>query len=144
METEKLSRTEKSAKKALSKLDLEKVDGFSTVTMQRGKLLFIVNKPDVYINGETYVVFGKTQIKNLDEKSENDVDLSEFQTEETKEIKEEKDEPEEVEEEIDDSVCNPEDIELVMQQANVTKNQAVKALIKNNFDMVDAIMELTT
>ena len=35
------------------------------------------------------------------------------------------------------------DIELVMQQAKVTRSRAEKALLDNNNDVVDAIMELT-
>ena len=50
---------------------------------------------------------------------------------------------EDSEDEVDSSLCNEEDIKLVMEQADVKRNQAVKALLKNNGEVVDAIMELT-
>lgn len=43
-------------------------------------------------------------------------------------------------EEVDASGVEAKDIELVMQQANVSKSKAVAALRKNNFDIVNAIM----
>ena len=35
------------------------------------------------------------------------------------------------------------DIEMVMDQANVSRNAAIRGLKKNNNDIVNAIMELT-
>ena len=42
--------------------------------------------------------------------------------------------------EVDDSEVESKDIELVMQQANVTRKKAVKALKNNSNDIVNAIM----
>lgn len=46
-------------------------------------------------------------------------------------------------EEVDESGVEPKDIELVMQQANVSRARAVKALKASGSDIVSAIMELT-
>lgn len=46
-------------------------------------------------------------------------------------------------EEVDDAGVDDKDIELVMTQANVNRNKAVKALKHNDNDIVNAIMELT-
>lgn len=40
----------------------------------------------------------------------------------------------------DDTGCEHKDIELVMSQANVSRNKAVKALKNNDNDIVNAIM----
>jgi len=43
-------------------------------------------------------------------------------------------------EQVSDSEVEAKDIELVMQQANVSRTKAVKALKNNNNDIVNAIM----
>ena len=45
--------------------------------------------------------------------------------------------------EVDESGVEPNDIELVMTQANVPRKKAVKALKSADGDIVSAIMELT-
>jgi nascent polypeptide-associated complex subunit alpha len=50
---------------------------------------------------------------------------------------------EEEEEEVDETVVEPRDIELVMTLANVSKSKAVKAVKAHEGDIVSAIMELT-
>ena len=44
---------------------------------------------------------------------------------------------------VDEAGIDARDIELVMSQAAVTRDKAVKALKANDGDIVDAIMELT-
>ena len=48
-----------------------------------------------------------------------------------------------VEDVVDETGIEPKDIELVMQQANVSRAAAVKALRKHDNDMINAIMELS-
>ena len=43
----------------------------------------------------------------------------------------------------DETGLNVDDIELVMEQANVPRNKAVKALREHNSDIVNAIMSLS-
>ena len=52
-------------------------------------------------------------------------------------------EDEEDEEDIDEAGLEEKDIELVVNQAAVTRAKAVKALKRNNNDIVNAIMDLT-
>lgn len=47
-------------------------------------------------------------------------------------------------EEVDESGLETKDIELVMQQANVSRKKAVKALKENENDIVNSIMALST
>lgn len=57
--------------------------------------------------------------------------------------KDEEDEDEDEDEEVDDSGLEAKDIELVMQQASVSRKKAVKALKENDNDIVNSIMALS-
>ena len=50
---------------------------------------------------------------------------------------------EEEDEDVDESGLEEKDIDLVVSQASVSRARAVKALKKNNNDIVNAIMDLT-
>lgn len=54
-----------------------------------------------------------------------------------------KKEEEDDDEEVDDSGLEAKDIELVMAQASVSRNKAVKALKENDNDIVNSIMALS-
>jgi len=51
--------------------------------------------------------------------------------------------PEGSDEEVDDTGIEDKDIELVMSQANVSRQKAVRALKDNSNDIVNSIMQLT-
>ena len=57
--------------------------------------------------------------------------------------KTEEEEEEEDDEEVDDSGLEAKDIELVMNQASVSRKKAVKALKENGNDIVNSIMALS-
>lgn len=62
----KQSRSEKKARKAMSKLGLKAITGVSRVTIRKSKnILFVINKPDIYKNptSDTYVVFGEAKVR---------------------------------------------------------------------------------
>jgi nascent polypeptide-associated complex subunit alpha len=56
---------------------------------------------------------------------------------------EEEEDDDDDEEEVDDSGLEPKDIDLVMQQASVSRKKAVKALKENDNDIVNSIMALS-
>ena len=61
----KQSRSEKRARKALSKLGLKQIHGINRVTIRKSRtILFVISKPDVYRSpaGDTYVVFGEAKV----------------------------------------------------------------------------------
>ena len=61
-------RSEKKARKAISKLGLKPVPGVARVTIKKSKnILFVIQKPDVYKSqgAETYIVFGEAKIEDL-------------------------------------------------------------------------------
>ena len=61
----KQSRSEKKARKIMSKLGLKPVPSVNRVTIRKSKnILFVINKPDVYKNpaSDTYIVFGEAKV----------------------------------------------------------------------------------
>ncbi|XP_064222768.1 NAC-alpha domain-containing protein 1 [Aotus nancymaae] len=153
----KQSRSEKKARKAMSKLGLRQIQGVTRITIQKSKnILFVIAKPDVFKSpaSDTYVVFGEAKIEDLSqqvhkaaaEKFKVPSEPSALVPESAPrprvrlECKEEEDEEEE---EVDEAGLELRDIELVMAQANVSRAKAVRALRDNHSDIVNAIMELT-
>uniref|UniRef100_A0A8C0XB33 NAC-A/B domain-containing protein n=1 Tax=Castor canadensis TaxID=51338 RepID=A0A8C0XB33_CASCN len=155
----KQSRSEKKARKAMSKLGLRQIQGVTRITIQKSKnILFVIAKPDVFKSpaSDTYVVFGEAKIEDLSqqvhkaaaEKFKVPSESSALVPESAPRPRvrpecEEEEEEEEDEEEVDEAGLELRDIELVMAQANVSRAKAVRALRDNHSDIVNAIMELT-
>lgn len=149
----KQSRSEKKARKLFSKLGLKPVHGVSRVCIRKSKnILFVINKPDVYKSpgSDTYIVFGEAKIEDLSEHarfaaaerlkpSEAPVASQGLHVNPAPQTEEESDN----EGDIDATGIEEKDIELVMSQATVSRNKAIKALRKADNDIVNAIMELT-
>ncbi|CBI32842.3 unnamed protein product, partial [Vitis vinifera] len=115
----KQSRSEKKSRKAMLKLGMKTIPGVSRVTIKKSKnILFVISKPDVFKSptSDTYVIFGEAKIEDLS---------SQLQTQAAEQFK------------------APNDIDLVMTQAGVSRSKAVKALKAADGDIVSAIMELT-
>jgi len=151
----KQSRSEKKARKLMSKLGLKQVPGVNRVTIRKSKnILFVINKPDVFKNpaSDTYIVFGEAKIEDMSQQAQmaaaekfkeptvNPAAESASHTTVPAAIQEDEDEDEE---EVDEGGLEEKDIELVVSQANVSRTKAVRALKKNNNDIVNAIMDLT-
>uniref|UniRef100_A0A4W3JAW3 Nascent polypeptide associated complex subunit alpha n=1 Tax=Callorhinchus milii TaxID=7868 RepID=A0A4W3JAW3_CALMI len=147
----KQSRSEKKARKAMSKLGLRQVTGVTRVTIRKSKnILFVITKPDVYKSpaSDTYIVFGEAKIEDLSQQAQlAAAEKFKVQGESVANIQENTQTPtvqeESEEEEVDETGVEVKDIELVMSQANVSRPKAVRALKNNNNDIVNAIMELT-
>merc|ERR1712004_797185 len=148
----KQSRSEKKARKAMSKLGLKQVQGVSRVTIRKSKnILFVISRPDVYKSpaSDTYIVFGEAKIEDLSQQAQVRA-VDQFKNQEasmgageTPAVQPPIAEESEEEEEIDETGVEAKDIELAMSQANVSRAKAVKALKNNGNDIVNAIMELT-
>ncbi|XP_026139889.1 uncharacterized protein LOC113116159 isoform X2 [Carassius auratus] len=152
MSRAKQSRSEKKARKAMSKLGLKQIHGVTRITIRKSKnILFVITRPDVFKSpaSDIYIVFGEAKIEDLSqqvhkaaaEKFKVPLDPSPLPSDITPSltIKEESEE----EEELDEGGLEQRDIELVMAQANVSRAKAVRALRHNKNDIVNAIMELT-
>jgi len=157
----KQSRSEKKARKAMAKLGLKQVQGVNRVTIRKSKnILFVISTPEVFKSpaGDTYIVFGEAKIEDLsaqaqiqaaDRLKQGSADIGELAAgaaaaggsrlgeQPIAEMSEDEDE------EVDATGVEPKDIELVMQQATVSRSKAVKALKNNDNDIVNAIMALT-
>ncbi|KAJ3586896.1 hypothetical protein NHX12_013288 [Muraenolepis orangiensis] len=146
----KQSRSEKKARKAMSKLGLRQVTGVTRVTIRKSKnILFVITKPDVYKSpaSDTYIVFGEAKIEDLSQQAQlAAAEKFKVQGEAVSNIQENTQTPtvqeESEEEEVDETGVEVKDIELVMSQANVSRAKAVRALKNNNNDIVNAIMRL--
>lgn len=147
----KHSRAEKKSRKALQKLGLKTVSGVTRVTVKKNKnYLFVISKPEVYKSpqSDTYIIFGEAKIEDLSAAAQNRA-AEQFKMPELGQMaaaaaSAEATVPEEEEEEdLDEADLEAKDIELVMSQADVSRAKAVKALLKSNKDVVDAIMGLT-
>ncbi|XP_002737558.1 nascent polypeptide-associated complex subunit alpha-like [Saccoglossus kowalevskii] len=149
----KQSRSEKKARKAMSKIGLKSITGVSRVTIRRSKnILFVITRPDVYKSpaSDTFIVFGEAKIEDLTQAAQmaaaekfkvpdaGSASMGVSEVPVTATVPEESDE-----EEVDDTGVEAKDIELVMSQANVSRAKAIKALKNNSNDIVNAIMELT-
>jgi len=146
----KQTRSEKKARKAISKLGLKPVPGVARVTIKKSKnILFVIQKPDVYKSegAGTYIVFGEAKIEDLSAQAQMQA-AEQFKpqpeasiTAESKDVAVVDEESED--DEVDESGVEAKDIELVVAQASVSRAKAVKALKNNANDIVNAIMELT-
>ncbi|XPS95276.1 GAL4 enhancer protein [Ascochyta lentis] len=162
------SRNEKKARKAIAKLGLKHIEGITRVTLRRPKnILFVINQPDVYKSpsSNTYIVFGEAKIEDLNSQAQASAAQQLAQADQqghdhaghdhdhdhdhdhgdakAKAVEEKADEDEDDGEEVDDSGLEAKDIELVMQQASVSRKKAVKALKENDNDIVNSIMALS-
>jgi len=147
----KQSRSEKKARKAMQRLGLKQINGVTRVTIRKTKnILFVIKKPDVYKSpaGDTYIVFGEAKIEDLSQQAQVQA-AEKFKEPEpvntaVSDAKVETNEAEESDdEEVDATGVEEKDIELVIQQSNVSRKKAIKALKRNENDIVNAIMELT-
>jgi len=163
----KHSRAEKKSRKALQKLGFKPVTGITRATIKKSKnILFVVTKPDVVKapNTDTYVVFGEAKIEDLASAAQRDA-AEQFKMPDaapggalgtvpgglTGMLDKEAGAAApaaaaadaDAEGDVDETGLEPKDIELVMQQADVSRAKAVRALRSTNGDLVNAIMELT-
>lgn len=153
VETGKQSRAQKKVMKAMAKHNLKHVPGIVKVVIRRkGNLLFTIVGGEVYKapGSDTYIVFGEAQPEDLMSRNLAQAKAAEkFKIPDLSPVapsvpKIEDEEEDEVDEEnLDTEGVEDKDIELVMQQAGVSKTKAVKALKSNSNDIVNAIMELT-
>merc|ERR1719218_44973 len=157
----KQSRSEKKSRKAMQKLGMKAVPGIIRVTIKKSKnILFVVSKPDVFKSpaSDTYIIFGEAKIEDLSAQAQQNA-AEQFRTappaiptatadgEDAPELVDADKAAttvEETTEAADEEGVEARYIELVMQQASVTRAQALKALKDNDNDIVNAIMDLSS
>lgn len=158
----KYSRGEKKARRLLMKLDLERVPNVSRVTMRKAKnVLLCIDQADVYKcpHTKTLIIFGDVRVEDTSnaaaaqaaERYLNDVNVRPPQDQpgqgpsqdEDKVANDDDEDDEELAAKLDNGQLDEKDIELVIMQSTCSRQKAIKALLKHNSDVVNAIMELT-
>lgn len=143
------NRSEKKARKAISKLGMKPFPGVKRVTIKKNKdILFIVAQPDVLKNpsSDTYVIFGEAKVEDLTQQAAAQAARQISQQSEAAPAAVEADgaTPAIVE---DDSAevegIKPKDIQLVMEQASCTREEAVEAILANDGDIINSIMSFS-
>ncbi len=141
----------------MAKLGLKPVAGINRVTMRKTKnIIFVIAKPDVYKSpaSDTYIVFGEAKVEDLSHQAQlaaadkfkqqqqagaaaNEAALAAA----AGQTKPAAAQPEEDDGEPADATgIEEKDIEIVVTQANVSRNKAIKALRNSNNDIIAAIM----
>ncbi|CRG93794.1 hypothetical protein PGAL8A_00150300 [Plasmodium gallinaceum] len=149
----KMSKGERRARKMLVKLGLKAVPNVHKVIIKKSqKMVFGVSNVEVYkIEGtDSYVIFGDAKTDDLTNSINNFMpdNLSKdpevpIETETNFESAEKTEEKvQDLDEEKVDDV-SMDDVELIMSQTKCSRDMAIKALRKNNNDLVQSIMELS-
>ena len=113
------------------------------------QIMFVIAKPDVFKspNADTYIIFGEAKIEDLGAQAQAHAAQS-FLPSSTPKAVQAADvsasaADEDDDEEVEATGIEEKDIELVMDQAGVSRVKAIKALKHTGSDIVSAIMELT-
>lgn len=162
-EVSKQSRGERKARRILMKLDLKPMENVARVTMKKGKnILLYIDQPDVYrvAHSSTYIFFGEICVEDTSttsvasqaavkaaERFRGTSPAGRQGNEDGKAPGEESphddDDDEDDGEAADAMGLHAKDIELVQMQAACSRKKAIQALLKNDNDVVNAIMALT-
>lgn len=146
------SKGEKKVKKALSKLGMTKVEGVNRVTLrQKDNYILIVKDPEVYTSQQTentFIIFGELTIDDPDKKlAKEEIERMKAEGESVKPQTEEKIETVEVvddNEELSEEGLLADSIQTVMDETKCSRQRAIKALRKNNGDVVTSILEVNS
>lgn len=140
--------------KAMSKMGLKPEPNISKVNIRKvGSISFALVQPEVYRfpGTNTFVIFGEAQLEDISAMAQEaaaraavsgtavDAAQSNGASANASGAAVEVDE----EEDVDAGDLTEKEIEVVMSQANVSRNKAIKALKNNKGDLVNTIMELT-
>lgn len=144
----------------MQKLGLKAVAGVAKVTIRKQKgVVLNITRPDVFKTpgGETYIVFGEVNVEDVAASASAAAEkmrqmglggaggTPDFAALAAKERSARA--PAggaDAGDDADETGLEAKDIELVMTQASVSRTKAVAALRKNNGDIVNAIIELTS
>lgn len=162
---EVVPKNEKKAREIIKKFNLKQIKGISRVTFkQKGNIIYAIDEPDVYKSvGGTYVVFGEAKVDDLNARiaeaqaaqqsavpNANAAAPEDDKSPEaiTADLEKASLNPPKAEEEPEDGEVNeegldPQDINIIVEQTQVSRAKAAAALRRNKNDMVNAIMELS-
>eukprot|EP00968_Pinguiococcus_pyrenoidosus_P010934 scaffold874_cov233-Pinguiococcus_pyrenoidosus.AAC.9 len=133
----------------MQKLGMRPVSDIVRVTIKKSKnIILAITNPDVYQSpsSETYIIFGEAKLDDPTAQAQEHA-ATEFAQQIPEGLgagaaKEDEDDDDD-DEEVDETGLEDADIRLVMDQANVSRKRAVKALKEDpSHDIVNAIMSL--
>ena len=139
-----LNRNEKKCRKMLMKVGMKTLTGITRITLKkRDGLIFVIDDPEVLNLDNSYAIFGELKLEDLNRQ---------MQMEQAKKFAEQagakKPEPKaekkggDDEEDTDDKGITPENIKMVMEHGNCSRNQAIRALRETNDDSVQAVIKV--
>ena len=130
--------------KAMQKMGLKPEPNVLNVKiLKHSAMSFSINKPEVYRfpGTDTFVMFGDAQVEESNSAAQKAAAAA--VTMPAAEPASKKEEAEEDETEEDAGDIADKEIDIVMSQAGVSRNKAIKALKNNKGDIVNTIMERT-
>ena len=151
--TPKASRGERKFKKAMMKLGLKPMEGFTRATLKTGKnMMLYIDNPFIMNTGaneHNYIIFGEPKLFDFKSALSNDK-LKKFKDSrpaDDKKVPEtikEEDEAEaqeeaEAEVEVEEGKYPEEDIKSIIEYSNCDRKAAIRALAKADGDVIDAI-----
>lgn len=160
------SKNELKAREAIEKLGLKPIPGITRVTFRKkNNQIFAIDSPEVFRSqGGNYIVFGEPKIDDFTQRLAKAQQQVASQTQDVSPAGSDAilrdsasiqadlaaatqskptlsaDDDSSI---VDETGLNAGDIELVMEQANVSRAKAVKALRQHDSDIVNAIMSLS-
>ena len=164
----KVSKAEKKARKAAKALGLHEVQNCTNMNVRGEKgTFFSISKPEVFRVGNTnnYIVFGRMRMEDptahageeaakqfgqaagATPAAPSSAEISDIVSQITKETEQNAAAPQKEEEEdgeVDMTGLNPDEVIVIMTQANVSKKKAVEALRANDGDYIQAIISLSS
>ncbi|KAL9647957.1 hypothetical protein ABK040_008225 [Willaertia magna] len=152
------TKAEKKNKKAIQKAGLKAFPGVKQVTIRSAqRLTLTIDDPEVYISESTgntavFIVFGKFNMEDPTQqrgqqavqdllsktKSEVENDISELKPEETEQTTE----TEETQEELPENITEK-DVQMVVEQTGLSRNEAIRRIKQHNGDIIEAITSAT-
>merc|ERR1712106_608581 len=144
-ESHKINKQEKKARKTIQKLGMKLQKGFTRVTIKKSKnILFVISKPDVYKapSSDTYIIFGNDKIEDMNQSHREFLSDKWAPKPDAAQIPAIQEDQED-DDDVDTSGLDENDIQMVVEQAGVSRAKEVNALRNHEGDIVNAIMELT-
>ena len=121
----KQNRAEKKSRKAIQKLGMKPIGGIKRVTIKKAKnILFVIATPEVFKSGnDTYIIFGEAKIEDLSAQAAQSAAADAFKPDRFAQAAKAQATPagDADEGDVDEAGLSAKDIELVMQQASVSR-----------------------
>ena len=138
------NRNEKKCRKALTKIGMKALSGIHRITLKkRDGLIFVIDDPEVLNMDNSYCIFGELKLEDLNRQMQMDQAKKFAESAAAKPAAKatavaSKDDGAPLSEEG----LSPENIKMVMEHANCSRNKAIKALRETNDDSVSAVIKV--